>query len=99
MLFAARSGDLESAKLLVAAGADVNGAAPDGNSVLVVAAHSGHGSVAEFLLDKDADPNATGAGYTALHAAVLRGDLRDRGPCCPATWLKNPGSGLGFSQY
>ena len=96
LLFAARSGDLESAKLLVAAGADVNGAAPDGNSVLVVAAHSGHGPLAAFLLDNDADPNAAGAGYTALHAAVLRGDLRDRGPCCPATWLKSPGSGLAL---
>jgi ankyrin repeat protein len=60
---------------LVAAGADVNDAAPDGNSALVLAAYSGHGDVAEFLLGKDANPNATGAGYTALHAAVLRGDL------------------------
>ena len=96
LLFAARSGDLESAKLLVAAGANVHDTAPDGNSVLVVAAHSGHGSVAAFLLDKNADANAAGAGYTALHAAVLRGDLRDRGPCCPAIWLKNPGSGLAL---
>ena len=96
LLFAARSGDLESARLLVTAGANVNDAAPDGNSVLVVAAHSGHGSVADFLLDQDADPNAAGAGYTALHAAVLRGDLRDRGPCCPATWVKNPGAGVAL---
>ena len=28
-----------------------------------------------MLLEKGADPNAAGAGYTALHAAVLRGDL------------------------
>jgi len=26
----------------------------------------------EFLLDRGADPNAAGAGYTALHAAILR---------------------------
>lgn len=75
LLFAARVGDLPSAKLLIAAGANANDAAPDGNSVLVLAAHSGQGAVAEFLLDKDANPNAAGAGYTALHAAVLRGDL------------------------
>ena len=75
LLFAARSGDVESARLLIAAGAKVNEAAPDGNTPLVVAAYSGHGPLAEFLLDKDASPNAAGAGYAAIHAAVLRGDL------------------------
>lgn len=75
ILFTARSGDLDSARLLLAAGADVNDAAPDGNSVLVVASHSGHTTLAEFFLDQGADPNAAGAGYTALHTAVLRGDL------------------------
>ncbi len=74
LLFAARSGDVESAKLLVAAGANVNDAAPDGNSVLVVAAYSGNGKVAQFLLDKDATPNASAGGYTAMHVAVLRSD-------------------------
>jgi ankyrin repeat protein len=75
LLFAARVGDLASAKYLVAAGANPNDIAPDGNSVLVLAAHSGQRAVAEFLLDKDANPNSAGAGYTALHAAVLRGDV------------------------
>jgi ankyrin repeat protein len=75
LFFAARSGDLESAKLLVAAGANVNDMAPDGNSVLVVAAYSGNEELAEFLLDKDAGPNAAGGGYTAMHAAVLRSEL------------------------
>ena len=46
ILFAARSGDVESARLLIAAGADVNDALPDGASALVVAAHSGHSAVA-----------------------------------------------------
>jgi ankyrin repeat protein len=75
LLFAARVGDAESAKLLLAAGADVNDALPDGTSALVEAAYSGHGAVAAVLLDKGADPNAAEVGYTALHAAVLRGDL------------------------
>lgn len=75
LLFAARQGDLESARLLVAAGADVNDAAPLGTSVLVVASHSGHGAFAAFLLEEGADPNAAGAGYTALHTAIVRGDL------------------------
>ncbi len=79
LLFAARSGDLESARLLVAAGANVHDTTADGNTALVIAAHSGHGSLAAFLLDEGADPNAAPLGYTALHAAVLRGNLRDRG--------------------
>ena len=78
LLFAARSGDLESARLLVAAGADVHDTAADGNTALVIAAHSGHGSLAVFLLVRGADPNAAPLGYSALHAAVLRGTLRDR---------------------
>jgi uncharacterized protein len=75
LLFAARSGDVESTRLLIAAGADVNDSLPDGASALVVAAHSGHGRVAALMLEKGADPNAAGIGYTALHAAVLRSDL------------------------
>ena len=74
LLFAARSGDAASADLLIAAGANVNDAAPSGTAPLVVAAHSGNAAVAALLLDKGADPLAAGAGYTALHAAVLRGD-------------------------
>jgi ankyrin repeat protein len=75
LLFAARSGDAESAALLLAAGASANDAMPEGMSALVLAAHSGHTSVATLLLDKGADPNQAGAGYTAMHAAVLRSDL------------------------
>lgn len=75
LLFAARQGDVASAGLLLASGANPNDTAPDGVSALVMAAHSGHGELAALLLDKGADPNAAGAGYTALHAAVLRGDL------------------------
>ncbi len=75
LLFAAQQGDLDSARLLLGAGANVNDIAPAGMSALVVAAHSGHGPLAAFLLDNGADPNTGDAGYTALHAAVLRGDL------------------------
>jgi ankyrin repeat protein len=75
LLFAARSGDAESARLLIAAGADVNDALPDGSSALIVAAHSGHTRAAEMLLDKGANANVDAVGYTALHAAVLRSDL------------------------
>jgi ankyrin repeat protein len=74
LLFAARQGDLESGRLLLAAGATANEQAANGASALVVAAHSGQGAFAKLLLERGADPNAAGAGYSALHAAVLRGD-------------------------
>jgi ankyrin len=76
LLFAARVGDLESARLLIDAGALVNDKQADGASALLVATHSGHGRVAELLLDRGANPNAAEAGYTALHAAVLVGDRK-----------------------
>lgn len=72
LMFAARVGDLASARLLVAAGANVNDEAAYGISATVLAAHSDHGELVEFLLDQGADPNAAGGGYTALHAAILR---------------------------
>jgi ankyrin repeat protein len=90
LLFAARSGDLDSARLLIAAGASASDTAADGNTALVIAAHSGHGSLAALLLDHGADPNAAPLGYTALHAAVLRGTLSDRG-------VRNPDPGAGVA--
>ena len=75
LLFAARVGDVESARLLLKAGADANDAQPDGISALVLAAHSGHGDLAALLLEHGADANAFGSGYSALHAAILRSDV------------------------
>lgn len=74
LLFAARHGDVESARLLLEAGADVNDRAPDGASALVVAVHSDHRALSLFLLEQGANPDSAAAGYTALHAAVLTGD-------------------------
>ena len=75
LLFTAQHGDIESARLLLAAGASINDTAPDGSSVLVVAVYSGHGALARFLLEEGANSNAAAVGYTALHAAVMTGDL------------------------
>ncbi|MEX0965296.1 MAG: ankyrin repeat domain-containing protein [Pseudohongiellaceae bacterium] len=75
LLFAARNGDIEMTHLLLSAEANIEGAAANGSSPLVVAAHSGHGELARLLLERGADANAIGAGYTALHSAILRGDL------------------------
>jgi ankyrin repeat protein len=76
LMFAARSGDLESARLLVAAGADVNDTDAWGVSAMVLAAHSGFAELMEYLLDKGANPNAADAGFAALHVAIMRRDER-----------------------
>jgi ankyrin repeat protein len=76
LLFAARSGDLDSAKLLVGAGARVNDADAWGVSATMMAAHAGFAELVEFLLERGADPNAAKAGFTALHAAIMRRNTR-----------------------
>jgi ankyrin repeat protein len=74
LMFAARVGDLDSARLLVAAGANVNDADAWGVSSTVLAAHSGYTDLVEFLLDRGADPKAAAAGFSALHAAIMHRD-------------------------
>ena len=74
LLFAAREGVAESARLLLKAGADVNVQAADGTSALALAAMSGQTEVAEVLIEHGADLNAADSGYAPLHAAVLRAD-------------------------
>jgi len=74
LMFAARSGDLVSAKLLIAAGADVNDTDAWGVSATVLAAHSGYRELVELLLEKGADPNLAAAGFGALHVAIMRRD-------------------------
>jgi uncharacterized protein len=71
LLFAVRQGNLESTKLLVAAGANVNQTDPVKISPLVVAINNAQYDIASYLLDKGADPNiADSTGKTALYAAV-----------------------------
>jgi len=75
LLFAARDGRLEAAKLLVEAKADVN--LPDVNSIspLVMAITNNHVDVAKFLLEHGADPKAADLwGRTPLWTAV---DIRN----------------------
>jgi ankyrin repeat protein len=74
LMFAARVGDVESARLLVAAGANVNDTDAWGVSAVTLAAHSGFRDVVTLLLDKGGDPNADQAGFAALHAAIMRRD-------------------------
>lgn len=71
LLFAARQGSLESARILVEAGADVSVTDPAGISALLSAIINGHYDVAGFLLEKGTDSNlADTDGRAALFAAV-----------------------------
>jgi len=106
LMFAARVGDLASAKLLVAAGANVNDADAWGISATVLAAHSGFRELVEYLLEKGADPNAAKAGFTALHLAIMRRDermvsallARGADPNAPLrTWTPNRRSSRDFN--
>lgn len=88
LLFAAQQGNIEIARRLLKAGANVNDTAPDGiagdtnalrafkpdteASALLVAIDSGHEAMALFLLTQGVDPNQSEAGRTALHSAVQR---------------------------
>lgn len=88
LLFSAQQGNIESARMLLAAGADVNETAPDGiagdtNSrlmfkpgteagALLVSIDNGHEAMARFLVENGADVKQHDAGRTPLHSAVQR---------------------------
>jgi ankyrin repeat protein len=68
--FAARVGDLESVKLLLAAGVDINTQdATSGYTPLLVATMRAQVDTAIYLLDRGADPNILASGMTPLHWA------------------------------
>ncbi len=70
--FASRVGDLESVKVLLAAGVDANIQTETGTvgyTPLLVAALRAQTEVALYLLDHGADPNIEAAGFTPLHWA------------------------------
>ena len=71
LLYAARDGRLESARMLVAAGADVNQTDPNGITPLLMAITNSHVDVARFLIDRGAHVNVSDwYGRTPLWAAV-----------------------------
>lgn len=70
-LFAAREGDIETAKVMLAAGVDINQTDVDSTSGLVVSIMNKKYTFAKFLLDRGADPNVMDVkGRGALYAAV-----------------------------
>jgi ankyrin repeat protein len=71
LLYAARDGRLESAQILVAAGADLKQTDPNGITPLLMAITNNHMDVARFLIDRGSDVNVVDwYGRTPLWAAV-----------------------------
>ncbi len=70
LLFAVRGGHIETARVLLAMGANANDTLPGGMNTLVVAVVNAHYELAAFLLDEGGDPNADAQGWTALHQLV-----------------------------
>ena len=71
LVFAAREGDLESAKLLIAAKADVNQTTEYGWTPLLVAVNNRNYQLAKLLLESGANPNlANKGGWTPLYLAT-----------------------------
>ncbi len=74
LMFAARQGDLATARLLLDRGADVNAESEADGSPLVIASAAGHEDLSLLLLDAGADPaSADAGGVTALHYALRDG--------------------------
>ena len=75
LLFAAREGGIETVRVLITAGADVNKTAVDGSGPLLVAVQNGHYDIAQFLLDHGANPDQANAkGWAPLYLAVSNRD-------------------------
>ena len=73
LMLAAREGDLPSARLLIAAGADVNAVAGDGKNALGLAIFNGNYDLASELVDAKSDVNNVDAQrFTPLFWAVDR---------------------------
>lgn len=76
LMFAAREGDVESARLLVAAGADVNAIGSDGKDALGLAIFNGNYDLGSFLVDSKSKVNqADTQGFTPLFWAVDRRNM------------------------
>ena len=76
LMFAVRQGDQESARLLIAAGADVNAISADGKGPLDLAVYNGNYELASFLIDSKANVNnADAERFTPLFWAVDRRNM------------------------
>lgn len=76
-LFGVRSGDIDTVKVLLDHGANVNDVATDSTSALNMAIVNAYFELAAVLLDRGADPNAPDPRGSALHTLA---------------WLRKPGA-------
>ena len=71
LVYAARSNDLETVKVLLEAGADINQVTGYGWSPLLVATQNRYYKLAAYLVDRGADPNLPNkGGWTPLYLAT-----------------------------
>jgi ankyrin repeat protein len=90
LMLAAREGDVESARLLIAAGADVNAIAADGKDALGLAIFNGNYDTASLLIDNKSKVNqADTQGFTPLFWAVDRRNM-ETAPNFPWMVTKDP---------
>jgi len=76
LMLAAREGDVELARILVDAGAEIDVAAGDGKTALALAIFNGNYEVASFLVSHEADVNKADARrFTPLFWAVDRRNM------------------------
>jgi ankyrin repeat protein len=76
LMFAAREGDLEIARTLITAGADLNAIAGDGKDALGLAIFNGQYELASFLIDNHANVNhADAQRFSPLFWAVDRRNM------------------------
>ena len=94
LLFAVNGGHQDAVRVLLEAGAKVDGAMPDGLTSLQLAQIRRHEALALFLLEHGADPNNTGPGFAPLHVAAylsqpaIAKDLIARGADVNARMMK-----------
>jgi ankyrin repeat protein len=95
--FSAREGDIESARVMLDGGVDINYGDVDNTSALVVAIMNKQYTFAKFLIDRGADVNLVGAyGRTALYAIV---DIRNEDySALPARKTEDPLPSLDIVQ-
>ena len=70
LLFAVRAGHIDAVRALLDVGADLNDLLSDGQNALVVASANANWELANYLLDRGADPTLAGAGWNALHQTI-----------------------------
>lgn len=76
LMIAAREGDMELARVLVGAGADVNAAAGDGKTALAMAIFNGNYELGSYLVEQKADVNkADTQRFTPLFWAIDRRNM------------------------